>query len=172
MLIAAGLAAVAGLFLPLIVIQRGPVRVGLTAMELSFHLDKTRALLDKEFQIPPIADRRIPADWKDARDDARTAADASRGAAAAFLPGLLIGALAAIALLRGKVGRFSGALALLLGLASAGAWIGLRFVIRYAIDEIELKKTELAMSYGGWCLLGIGILGVLAGIGALARPDK
>src|SRR4051812_20868464 len=67
MLVAAGVAAIAGLFLPLIVIHRGPIRVGQTAMELSFHLDKTRALLDKEFSIPPIADRRIPTDWKDAR---------------------------------------------------------------------------------------------------------
>jgi hypothetical protein len=170
MMLGAAVTAMIGLFLPLVEVRHGPIVIGFTAMDLSFGMERTRSLLDK--QLPGIADKRIPRDIRDARDDARMVSDASRGAALAFVPGLLMGLLAIVGFLRKRFGRFLGLLGFVLGVGSIGAWLGLRYVIQYALEELALQKTQVNLQLGGNLLVVVGALGVLAGLGALVQPDK
>jgi hypothetical protein len=170
MMIVAGLIGFAGMFLPLVEVRHGPIVLGFSAKDLSFGMDRTHSLLDKE--IPKFAERRLPADLRGAREDARLVAEASRGAALAFVPAALMTLLGAIGYARRRFGRILGACAFLLGLSSIGAWIGLRFAIRYALEEIALERTTVGLQLGAHTLLAIGGLGLLAGIGALAQPER
>lgn len=178
MLLAAGVAGVIGLFLPLVEVKHGPFVVSFTAKQLSFGLDNAHSFLDTVETAQGILDKRlpklgkrIPGDVRTYREDARMVAEASRGAALAFAPAAIMFLLGALGLLRKQFGRISGALALLLGLSSIAAWIGLRFVMQYALEEVALKRTTVAMQIGAHVLLVIGALGVLAGIGALVQPE-
>ncbi|MEO8705227.1 MAG: hypothetical protein ABI867_34595 [Kofleriaceae bacterium] len=169
LMIIAGLIGLAGFFLPLVEVRHGPIVMGFSAKELSFGMSRTHALLDQE--IPKFAERRLPADLRSGREDARLVADASRGAALAFVPAVLMALLGAIGYAKKRFGRFLGLCAFVCGLASIGAWIGLRFAIRYALEEIALKRTTVDLQLGAHALLAIGGLGLLAGIGALVQPD-
>ena len=62
-------------------------------------------------------------------------------------------------------------LGLLLGLGSIAAWLGLRFALQYAAEEAELGKAEVGMELGAHALIVLGGLAVIAGLGALIRPD-
>lgn len=170
MMLAGAVAAVIGLFLPLVEVKHGPIVIGFTAVDLSFGMERTRALLDK--QLPSIADKRLPRDIRSAREDARTVSDASRGAALAFVPGIAMGLLAAIGFLRKRFGRILGFGGFVLGVGSVGAWLGLRYVIQYALEELELQKTQVHLQLGGHMLLVAGGLGLLAGLGAIVQPDR
>ena len=169
LMVIAGLVGVAGLFLPLVEVRHGPIVVGFSAKQLTFDMDDARNLL--ETKIPRFAEKRLPADVRSARDDARLVADASRGAALAFAPALVMVALGALGYLLRRFGRLFGGCAVLLGLSSIGAWVGLRYAIRYALEDIALKHTTVDLQLGAHALLAIGALGIIAGIGALARPD-
>jgi hypothetical protein len=169
MLLAAGVAGVIGLFLPLVEVRHGPVVMGFTAFDLSFGMDKTRSLLDT--QLPKFAEKRLPSNVRIARDDARLIAEASQGAALAFAPAMLMAVFAIIGFLRKRFGRILGLGAFVLGLGSIGAWIGLRYVIQYALEEAALKRTTVNLQLGAHLLLVIGGLGVLAGLGALVKPE-
>jgi hypothetical protein len=169
MLLIAGVAGVIGLFLPLVEVRHGPIVVGFTAKQLSFGMDQTHSILDAK--LPRFAERRLPTDVRTMREDARLVADASRGAALAFAPAALLAVLGIVGFARRRFGRIFGALAVLLGLSSIGAWVGLRYVLQYALEEAAFKRTTVALQLGEHALLVIGALGVLAGIGALARPE-
>jgi len=169
LLLAAGLAGVIGMFLPLIEIKHGPIVMGLTAGQLSFGMDKTHSLLER--QLPSFAEKRLPGGVRSARDDARLVAEASRGAALAFVPAAVMAVLGMIGLLRQRFGRVLGGAALLLGISSLAGWLGLRYVIGYALEEVALKRTTVALQLGAHMLLVIAALGVLGGIGALFRPE-
>ena len=169
LMIVAGLLGVAGVFLPLVEVRHGPIVLGFSAKQLSFGMDDARALLDTK--IPRFAEKRLPADVRSAREDIRMIADASRGSALAFAPALAMAILGIVGYLLRRFGRVLGGCALLLGLSSIGAWVGLRYAIKYALEEIALKRTTVDLQAGAHVLLAIGALGILAGIGALARPD-
>lgn len=168
LLIAAGLAGFIGLFLPMVEVTRGPFRVSLSAKQLSFGLDTAHRWLDtveeardtaNRFKIAKRATERLLA----GEEDVRLVADASRGAALAYAPAALLFIVGAVGALRKRVGRIAGALAVLLGLGSIGSWIGLRFVLRYALDDMALEHTSVAMQIGAHLLLAVGALGVLGG---------
>lgn len=176
MLIAAGVAAVFGLFLPFIHITRGPVSIGFNAKDLTFGMAKTRAVVEKQLPgftqkpLPNVAEHQISR-VRDAQEDLHTALDYSKYAAYAFLPGLILGLLGGIALWRKRAGRLLGLMALPFGIVSVGAWFGLRYAIVYAVEEADISKLEVTMQLGGHALLVIGVLGVVAGFGALLQPD-
>src|SRR5262245_25156079 len=77
------------MFQPLIALGRGPLKIKTSAYELSFGLDRVHAAVGRK--LPKIAQKHIPKDVLETRDDIKLVADASRGAALAFLPcGLLL----------------------------------------------------------------------------------
>ncbi len=176
MLVVAFVASIAGAFLPMVDIKYGRVTLGLTAMDLSFGMDKTRAVAEKEIpKLPKVIGKRLDSRLESLRSDQadlQLVLEASKWAAAAFVPGLLLGLLGGIALFRRRAGRVIGALAIPLGLASIGAWFGLRYAMEFAASEADLGKVEVALQIGAHALLAVGALGVLAGFGALINPDR
>jgi len=172
MLLAAMVAAVFGAFLPLIDIKYGRLTLGLTAMDLSFGMDKTRALAEKEIpKLPSVLNKRLQ-NTRSNQEDLKLVLDASRWAALAFVPGVLLGVLGVVGLIRRRVGRVSGVFALLLGLGSIAAWLGLRFGLAYAEQEADLGKVVVSLQVGAHLLLVVGGIAVLAGLGALFQPDQ
>jgi hypothetical protein len=167
--LAAGVAAVIGMFLPLIEIKHKPITLGFTAVDLSFGMETTRSLAVKE--LPKLLDRKLRR-VRSAQEDLQLVLDASKWAVLAFVPGMLLGLFGAIGVLRKRVGRVLGVLALLLGLGSIGAWIGLRMGLAYAAEEAEMGKVAVALQLGAHALIVVGGLGVLAGLGALFQPDQ
>lgn len=168
MLLAALVAGIAGLFLPFVEVHTPIVRVGFTAFDLTFKMDRAHKLVDTK--LPALAKRRLKR-VTSAQEDLRLALEASRFAAVAFVPAILLGVLGVIGLLRKHVGRFLGALGLLLGLVSIAAWIGLRMGVQYAMEEAELGRTTVELALGANLLLVVGGIAVLAGLGALFAPD-
>lgn len=169
-------ASVIGAFVPMVELKYGRIVLGLTAMDLSFGMDKTRAVAAKELPRLPRAvsarlDKRLDSLRSD-QSDLQLVLDASQWALAAFLPGLLLGVLGGIGIARRRVGRVLGALAIPLGLGSIAAWLGLRFALQYAAEEADLGKIVVSLQLGAHALLAIGALGLLAGLGALIRPER
>lgn len=169
-------ASIIGAFVPMVDIKYGRMALGLTAMDLSFGMDKTRALADKEIpKLPKMIGKRLDSRLDSLRSDQgdlQLVLEASKWAVAAFIPGLLLGLLGGVAIARRKMGRVLGALAVPLGLASIAGWFGLRYAMQYAAAEADLGKVEVALQVGAHALLVIGGLGVLAGFGALIKPDQ
>jgi hypothetical protein len=172
MLLAAMVAAVFGAFLPMVDIKYGRITLGLTAMDLSFGMDKTRTLAEKELpRLPNVLDKRLKNVRSD-QEDLRLVLEASKWAGLAFVPGVVLGVIGAVGLIRRRVGRVSGVFALLLGLGSIIAWLGLRFGLAYAEQEADLGKVSVTLQVGAHLLLVVGGIGVLAGLGALFKPDR
>lgn len=174
-MLAAGVAAVIGLFLPFVHVRRAPIGLSFSAKDLSFGLGKTRTIVEKEMpaierRLPKIVDKRLGS-VHSAQDDLTTVLEASKWSALAFLPGALLGLLGAIATWRRRAGRSVGAPAVLFGLISIAGWFGMRWAMGFAVEEAEIDKLEVTMEFGAHFLLGIGVLGAIAGIGALIKPD-
>lgn len=169
-------ASIVGAFVPMVDLKYGRITMGLTAMDLSFGMDKTRAVAEKEIpKLPKVVGKRLTGrldSMRSDQDDLRLVLEASKWALAAFLPGVLLGILGGIALIRRRAGRIIGLLAIPLGLASIGAWFGLRFALQYAAAEADLGKVEVGLDAGAHALLAIGACGLLAGFGALIKPDR
>jgi hypothetical protein len=165
----AGILGVCAGFAPMFEVKQGKIAVELSARQLSFGLDKPHSYLERD--LPRAAEKYLPSSLRGARDDARLIAEVSRWAALAYAPAALLALLGLIGVLSRRFGRVLGAGALLFGLGSIAAWIGLRYGIAYALEEADLRRTEVTLLFGAHTLLLVGIAGVIAGVGALARPD-
>ena len=165
----AGILGVSGAFAPMLEIKQGRVAIELSARRLSFGFDREYNLVDHN--LPRLAEKYLPSSIRSTRDDVRLVAQAARWAALAYVPAALMVLLGLSGLLRRRFGRLSGLLAVLCGLGSLGAWLGLHFGIPLALKEAELQHTDVSLLFGAHLLLLVGAAGVLAGLGALARPD-
>jgi hypothetical protein len=167
----AGILGVLALFQPMISIGRGPVKVELSAYELSFGLGKTRTALD--YKIPSLAKRHIPPDILQTRDDIKLVSDATRGAALAYIPAGLLLLIGAFGVWRKKATpRALGAVALLLGAISIAAWFGIRYGVAYGIEEEPaLARLRLQPVFGAHVLLVAGALAVVGALKSLLRRD-
>ncbi len=172
LLVVAFVASVVGAFLPMVDIQYGRIAMGLTAYDLSFKMDRTRSLAETQLpRLPKVINKRLD-NVRSNQSDLALVLEASRWAIAAFIPGVLLGLLGVIGLLRRRVGRVIGALAIPLGLGSIAAWFGLRYALEYAAAEADLGNVHVALQVGAHALLAIGGLGLIVGFGALVRPDR
>jgi hypothetical protein len=169
MLLAALVAGIVGLFLPFVEVKTPILKLGFTAYDLTFKLDKAHKLVDTK--LPALAKRRLKR-LSSAQEDLQLALEASRFAAFAFVPAVLLGVLGFIGLVRRQVGRFIGLLSVLLGLTSIGLWVGLRLGTQYAMEEAELGRTTVMLALGAHLLIVVGGLAVIAGLGALFSPDE
>lgn len=176
-MIAAGVAAVASLFVPFVKVRRPPISMSFSAKELSFGMDKNRTIIEEklpglEAKLPKRLDKKLGRlGVHDAQDDLATVLEASKWAALAFVPGVLLGVLGGIGAWRRRVGRLLGAPAVVLGLISLAGWFGLRWAMGFAVEEAEIDKLEVTMQFGAHALAAIGAMGLLAGLGALIKPD-
>lgn len=173
LLLVAGLIGFIGIFTPLVETRTttplGPVAIELTAYQLTFGLERTHELLGKE--LPVIVEKRLSTVIRDARDDARLVAEASRGAILLFIPALVLLALGLYGLIKQRCGRVVGALGLLFAAASIAAFFGLRWGIDYGMKEAGFKRTTLRDDNGATMLLVAGIVGAVGSLGALIRPQ-
>ncbi|HEU0034222.1 MAG TPA: hypothetical protein VFQ53_26540 [Kofleriaceae bacterium] len=169
LLVIVGLAGFIGMFLPFLIVQRGPIKLGRTASQLTFRMEHTRALLDK--QLPLIAELNLPRDVRSARQDARDVVHAARYAALLYIPaiGMLLAGL--YGLWRKRSSRMLGAIGLMCGLASTACYFGLRYVLDHELDPSMLKRTKVDLYIGAHLLVFVGVLGILVGLAALTRPD-
>lgn len=83
-----------------------------------------------------------------------------------FAPAALLALLAIFALIRDRMGRLSGFVAILL----AGA-CGAVFALFWQADQ-QSRDPNASLGLGLYLLLAAGLGGVLAGLGALLAPDR
>ena len=169
LLILLGLVGVLGAVMPLAELRKGPAGVTLSAKELSFGLEKTHGMLDK--QLPGFLAKRIPADVRDTRDDVKMVADYLKWAVFVFAPAVLLVLIGIVAVARKQLGRPLASAALLVGVIALGTWIALHKVIEYAIVEADVKGMTIELMSGAHMLLITAATGIGVGIAALLRPD-
>ncbi len=169
-LFVAGLIGLIGMFVPLVSLGKNLTHVDVTAKELSFGLARTHQLLDAK--IPVSIGKHVPKDLLEDRDDVRTVIDGLRGAAAAFIPALLILLCGVAGMWRGRFGRGLAAAALACGIASIAAYLGLRYGIDYGqAEEPLLRRVDLTIEIGAYLLIVAGIGGIIGGALALSKPE-
>jgi hypothetical protein len=96
----------------------------------------------------------------------REGLNAYRGVAIAFFaPAGLLTLLGVLLLLRDRMGRFSGLIALILGGACCAV-----FALFWQADQ-NSRDASASLGLGVYLLLGAGLGGVVAGLGALVSPD-
>ena len=169
-----GILGVTGAFAPMVELKvdfkRGSVPIHFSARRLSFDFDRAYAAIERE--LPRPAERFLPRSVRSAHQDLRSVVEVARWAAVAYVPAALLALLGLLGLLLGRFGRVLGALAFLVGLASIGVWLALRLEIPIVLAESGLKHVSIRLLFGAHLLLLAGAAGVLAGIGALLRPDR
>lgn len=169
LLLIAGIIGVFAVFRPLVGVGKGPLRIQLSAYDLSFGMDRTHKLLDKK--LPSTVEKRLPADWRETRDDIKLVADAAKHAALAYIPVALLLLLGAFATWRKRTGRIEGGIAILLGLASIAAWIGMRYGVWYGLqEEPALARLHFELKWSAHVLIVCGLVAIVAGVQALLGP--
>lgn len=166
----AGILGVLGMFQPLMKVGRYKLRTELSAYELSFGLTRTHKALDTK--LPLLVEMKIPQDIRDARDDIKIIMDASKNAALAYIPAALLLLIGAYATWKKRLNRPLAALCVLFGLASAAAYVGLKYGIAYGEQEEPiLKRVSIELLIGAKILLAGGVAAIVAGLAALAHPN-
>lgn len=170
LILLAGILGVLAVFQPMIGLGRGPVKVELSAYDLSFGLKKTHMALD--VRLPAFAQKRVPPDVIETRDDMKLVADASRGAALAYIPAALLLLLGIIALKLKRTPKAIAVTSALLGLISVAAWFGVKYAVMYGIEEEPaLARLHFKAVFGAHILLASGVLAVLGAITAFRKED-
>jgi hypothetical protein len=83
-----------------------------------------------------------------------------------FAPAGLLALLGVVMLLRDRMGRFAGLFAIVFGGACCAV-----FALFWRADQ-DSRDTSASLGLGVYLLLGAGLGGVLAGLGALVSPDR
>jgi hypothetical protein len=170
LILLAGILGVFALFQPMIGIGRGPLRIGVSAYELSFGLTKTHMALDAK--LPDFATKRISADTLQTRDDIKLIADASRGAALAYVPALLLLLIGGFTIWRKRTPRALAVVSGVLGLVSSAAWASIHYAIIYGREEEPaLARLQFKAEFGALALLIAGVLALVAGVLAFRKVD-
>lgn len=160
---------VIGAFVPFVEVKQRGIALELTAKELSLGLENVHKALN--YQLPKIAEARIPADIKSARDDVRLVAQALKFSLALYIPIALIMLVAVLAQWRGQLTRGLAAVGALAGLASAALWYVVTYALDYGLSEIALKRTTITLQLGAHILLVAGVGAAIAGIVGVIRPE-
>lgn len=169
-LFAIAIIGIVGAFMPLIQIRSHGIPFDLTPRELSFGFERTHKVLD--YKLPAFAEKRLPQDIRDTRDDIKLVATAMKFAMALFVPIALMMLFAVLAQWKGRLTRGMSAMVVLLGLVSAASWFVLRYALDYGLEEIALKRTTVVLAPGAHFLLVAGIGGFVAGMLGLVRPER
>jgi hypothetical protein len=170
LLLLAGILGVLAVFQPMIGLGRGPVRLEVSAYDLSFGMDKTHFALNAK--IPAFAAKKIPADVLQTRDDLALVMDASRGAVLAYIPAALLLVIGAICVWRKRTPKPLAIASALLGLLAIGAWFGIRYAVMYGIEEEPaLERLKFEAMFGAHVLLVTGIVAIVGALGAFRKVD-
>jgi hypothetical protein len=171
LLLVAGIIGLLGIFAPLFSVGRGPLRIGVSAKELSFGLERTHDLINKK--LPNIVESHLPPDVRETRDDVKLVINGAHHAVLAYVPALLLLVLGIVGLVRKRVGWIMGAGAILLSVASIVSWFGLRYGLAYGMaEEPILKRTDMTLENGAHALVLAGVVGLLGGVLAIVRRER
>jgi hypothetical protein len=159
----AGVAGVIGFFTPLVEYRSndGKLTNDASAFEIVRGVDSTN---DIAVQAEKLGLSRA-ASWRVAQAFTDIMSFFHGKIIASFAPSGLLALLGILLLLRDRMGRFSGLLALLIGGASCAAF-GL-----FWQDDQQSRDATATLGLGVYLLLASGLGGVLAGLGALVSPD-
>lgn len=160
----AGIAGIAGFFLPFVDVHTSDARFG--RHPSAFELVRRIETLDSMTQGLSALGL-APVDARQSAEQAHAALETARTAASViYAPAVLLAVLGIVCGKRRRMGRLAGFLALVLGAASASVWA----VFHYVASSDPHHGATLAL--GAHLLLACGAAGVLAGLGALLAPDR
>ncbi len=168
-LFAIAIIGIVGAFLPLIQIRTHGVPIDVTPKELSFGFEKAHKVLD--YKLPSFAEKRLPVDVRQTRDDIRLVGQAMKWAMALFIPIALMMLFAVLAQWKGRLTRASAVVVVLLGAISAASWFVLRYALDYGLEEVALKRTTVVLAPGAHFLLVAGVAAVVVGLLGALRPE-
>ena len=159
----AGVAGIIGFFTPLIEYRStdGKITGDASAFQIVRGVDNVSDVFDQG--------ERLGLSREDSQRIAKVfheGLNAYRGVAIAFFaPAGLLALLGILLLLRDRMGRFSGLVTLILGGACCAV-----FGLFWQADQSS-RDASASLGLGVYLLLGAGLGGVLAGLGALVSPD-
>jgi hypothetical protein len=166
----AGIFGCLGLFQPLFSIGRWKLRTDFSAYELSFKSGNARKLV--ETRLPLLVELKLPEEVRETRDDVRMIVEGAKNAAYAFIPSVLLLLLGIAGVKRKRLGRPLAALAVLAGIASVAAYIGLKYGIIYGEQEEPiLQRMNLQLEIGAKVLLAGGAAAVIFAAVALIKGE-
>ncbi len=159
-----GIAGIAGFFLAFITFKSpdGQIEGSVSAYQIVRGIDAVDELIDTT--KPMTATN---ADAQRVVTTINAELERYRGALiAVYAPALALAVLGALVGARRRMGRIAGLLAIVIGLANAGVWL-----LFYQVST-EQHDVDAAIGFGVHALLVAGVLGVVAGLGALFVPDR
>jgi hypothetical protein len=166
----AGIFGCLGLFQPLFSIGRWKLRTDFSAYELSFKSSNARKLV--ETRLPLLVELKLPEEVRETRDDVRTIVEGAKNAALAYIPSALLLLIGIVGVKRKKLGRPLAALALIAGVGSIAAYIGLKYGIIYGEQEEPiLKRMNLQLEIGAKVLMAGGVASVIFAAVALVKGE-
>lgn len=164
-----GIIGIIGAFVPFVEVKQRGIALELTAKELSLGLENVHKAIN--YQLPKIAEAKLPPDIKSARDDVRLVAQALKFSLALYIPIAIIMLMGVLAQYRGQLTRGLAAIAAIAGLVSAALWFVVTYALDYGLTEIALKRTTIALKLGAHILLVAGAGAALAGIVGVIKPE-
>lgn len=164
-----GIVGMIGAFVPFVEVKQRGIALELTAKELSLGLESVHKAIN--YQLPALAEAKLPPDIKSARDDVRLVAQALKFSLALYIPIGLILLMGVLAQYRGRLSRGLAVIAALAGLVSAALWFVVNYALDYGLSEIALKRTTITLKLGAHILLVAGAGAALAGIVGVIRPE-
>jgi hypothetical protein len=159
----AGVAGVIGFFTPLVEYRssEGRITADASAFQIARGIDTS---IDVAAQAEKLGLSRADS-WRVAKAFSDGMNAYRSAAVACFVPSALLVLLGILCLLRDRMGRFAGLLAIVFGGAS-----GAVFALFWQADQ-QSRDASAALGLGVYLLLAAGLGGVLAGLGALFSPD-
>ena len=157
----AGLAGIAGFFLPFIKYKSpdGSVTGTISAYQIVAGIDDPGDIVDGD--VPNLDREQVAVLVKQFNEGLAELKTLMLGF---FAPAVLLAVIGALGMARGRLGRIAGVFALLLGLANAGVFLLFRGV---AADS---GQTEATLGIGLTMLLLAGVGGAIGGLGAIVSP--
>lgn len=160
----AGIAGVAGFFLPLITFTspNGEIEGSVSAYQIVRGIDAVDELIDttKPMTITSAEATRVV-------NTINSELERYRGVLiGCYIPAAALALLGALVGARRKMGRLAGLLAIVLGLVNAAIWL-----LFYQVS-MEQADVSAAIGFGLHLLLIAGVVATLAGLGALLSPDR
>lgn len=179
-----GVIGIIGFFLPFMKIGIGDkIEIGVSGFAMVKGLPEARDLLKDEVSKMPEEQLK-----KSAEEFSDTAKKAGGLIMMFYIPTALVLLLGAINTARGRMGRLAGFLALVAGGAAMLVWVLFNQVVSAdvsgavhattndptgtAIADAIVNNTSVAMGMGLHLILVSGILGAVAGLGCLIKPDR
>lgn len=169
LLFAFALIGLIGAFIPFVKVAQRGISLELTAKELSFGLEKAHKAIN--YQLPKLAEAKLPPDIKMARDDLRLVAQALKFSMALYIPIGLIMLASVLAQYRGRLTRGLAAIGAVAGLASAALWYVVSYALDYGLSEIALERTTIVLQLGAHILLVAGVGAAIAGLVGVIKPE-